>query len=240
MFFINNLPKSLKPKFKFDLIRVGRNNDGGYLLGLNTLKNTKILISLGINDDWSFERHFHEMNRSCKISMFDDKLDLFFLIKKFFFFKYLKLKLDTIKNIYNYIFFVKKKISKKKVNREKFKSIIRNYQKDIFLKIDIEGDEYSLLKEIIFFKNRFNGLIVEFHSVDKNIKIIENFIKEMSFSVTNIHINNFMNFGKYLIPKCIEITLEKKPKILNYSFIKESNLNEKNNIYKKYQTIFFK
>ena len=240
MFFINNLPKSLKPKFKFDLIRVGRNNDGGYLLGLNTLKNTKILISLGIKDDWSFERHFHEMNRSCKISMFDDKLDLFFLIKKFFFLKYLKLKLDTIKNIYNYIFFVKKKISKKKVNREKFKSIIRNYQKDIFLKIDIEGDEYSLLKEIIFFKNRFNGLIVEFHSVDKNIKIIENFIKEMRFSVTNIHINNFMNFGKYLIPKCIEITLEKNPKILNYSSIKESNLNEKNNIYKKYQTIFFR
>ena len=66
MFFINNLPKSLKPKFKFDLIRVGRNNDGGYLLGLNTLKNTKILISLGINDDWSFERHFYEKNNIYK------------------------------------------------------------------------------------------------------------------------------------------------------------------------------
>ena len=62
----------------------------------------------------------------------------------------------------------------------------------------------------------------------------------MNFLVTNIHINNFMSFGKNLIPKCIELTLEKKPKILSYSFIRESDLNEKNNVYKKYQKIFFK
>ena len=240
MFFINNLPKSFKPKFKFDLVRVGRNYDGGYLLGLKTLKNTQTLVSLGINDDWSFEKHFHKLNKCCEIVMFDDQLNLFFLIKKFFNYKYKNLKLRAMMNIFNYLVFFKNKIIKLRINQKKFKSIIRNYKKNVLLKIDIEGDEYLILNEIIFFKNKFNGLIIEFHSADKNLERIKDFVKKMNFYITNIHINNFMGFGKCLIPKCIEITLEKNPKILNYSFINESDLNRKNNIYKKYQKIFFK
>ena len=48
----------LKPKLKYQLQRVGKNNDGGYLVGINTIKQSKVLISYGINDDWSFEKIF--------------------------------------------------------------------------------------------------------------------------------------------------------------------------------------
>ena len=48
MNYLYNLPKSFKPKYNFDLIRLGRNNDGGYLVGENTIKNTENLISIGI------------------------------------------------------------------------------------------------------------------------------------------------------------------------------------------------
>ena len=42
----------LKPKKKYKLIRLGGFNDGGYLVGENSLKNAEILISFGIEDNW--------------------------------------------------------------------------------------------------------------------------------------------------------------------------------------------
>ena len=50
--------KILKPKYNYDLIRIGRDNDGGYLVEKKSFENTECLISLGINDDWSFEEDF--------------------------------------------------------------------------------------------------------------------------------------------------------------------------------------
>ena len=38
------LPKIFKPNNKYDLIRVGSNNDGGYLVEKNSLFETKYLI----------------------------------------------------------------------------------------------------------------------------------------------------------------------------------------------------
>ena len=35
------LPKNFKPKKNYDLIRLGKNNDGGYLVEKNSIKNTK-------------------------------------------------------------------------------------------------------------------------------------------------------------------------------------------------------
>ena len=53
-----SLSKKLKPKFSYNLIRIGNDNDGGYLIDTYSLKKTKELVSLGINDDWSFEKDF--------------------------------------------------------------------------------------------------------------------------------------------------------------------------------------
>ena len=65
-----SLPIEFKPKKNFSLIRLGRNNDGGYLIGNNTIKNTKSLLSLGILDDCSFENDFKKKN-SVEIFCFD-------------------------------------------------------------------------------------------------------------------------------------------------------------------------
>lgn len=52
------LSKYFKPKFSYDLVRIGKNNDGGYLIDFNSFKKSASLLSLGINDDWSFEKDF--------------------------------------------------------------------------------------------------------------------------------------------------------------------------------------
>ena len=65
------LPNYFKPKKKFSLIRLGKNNDGGYLVGKKTILESEILISLGIGDDWSFESDFLKINNQSKIIMYD-------------------------------------------------------------------------------------------------------------------------------------------------------------------------
>ncbi|KAA6350175.1 hypothetical protein EZS27_002441 [termite gut metagenome] len=50
--------KKLHPVHLEDLVRVGRNYDGGYVLSNQQIEKTEILLSFGINDDWSFEADF--------------------------------------------------------------------------------------------------------------------------------------------------------------------------------------
>ena len=47
--------KEFKPKYLYDLLRIGKNNDGGYLVESNSIQTAKSLISFGIGYDWSFE-----------------------------------------------------------------------------------------------------------------------------------------------------------------------------------------
>ena len=53
-----SLPLFLKPKGYYEILRVGPNKDGGYLVGKKSLVNSKYLISFGIFDDWIFEKDF--------------------------------------------------------------------------------------------------------------------------------------------------------------------------------------
>ena len=75
------LPKELKPKHCYNLIRLGKNNDGGYLVEKDSLLNSQALISFGINLDWSFEKDFYYYNK-CKIHCYDHTIKYSF-IKKF-------------------------------------------------------------------------------------------------------------------------------------------------------------
>ena len=45
-----------------DLVRVGRDYDGGYLVSQADIFRSDILLGLGINDDWSFETDFLALN----------------------------------------------------------------------------------------------------------------------------------------------------------------------------------
>jgi len=48
------LTKFLTPYKCEDMLRIGNNSDGGYLVSLKDLINSNILISFGILYDWQF------------------------------------------------------------------------------------------------------------------------------------------------------------------------------------------
>ena len=50
-----------------DLIRVGRAHDGGYVISRRCVEASTLLVGMGINDDWSFERDFQRLNPRARV-----------------------------------------------------------------------------------------------------------------------------------------------------------------------------
>ena len=214
------LPIFFKPKKKYSLIRVGKDFDGGYLVGKNTILKSNILISFGINDDWSFEKDFKNINLEARVLCYDDKPILKYLFKKLiistiFLFSHFNLNkvFILIKNIFCFLK-DKKELTfiKKKISYGDLKEIIKDIKSDsIFLKIDIEGFEYRILEEILFYQKKFTGIIIEFHDIDYHKDLIKNFINKLNLNLVHIHPNNNSLVDYNNDPTCVEITFEKKP-----------------------------
>lgn len=58
---ILNIPPNLSalaPIAGHDLVRLGGNNDGGYVIAKESIDSSNFLIAMGISADWSFEESF--------------------------------------------------------------------------------------------------------------------------------------------------------------------------------------
>lgn len=64
------LPNKFKPNNEYELVRIGSDNDGGYLVEKNSLLASKYLISFGLVLNWSFEKEFFNL-RKCPIDCYD-------------------------------------------------------------------------------------------------------------------------------------------------------------------------
>ena len=69
----------------FDLVRIGRNADGGYLLPRQVLAEINGCLSFGLGAEWSFEQALLELKQS-KISpknivFFDASISVFGIMK---------------------------------------------------------------------------------------------------------------------------------------------------------------
>ena len=233
------IPKYLKPINYEGLIRLGRKNDGGYVVAKQDVLKSKTLISLGINDDWSFEESFFSLNNKIKIYCFDGSVNLRFFYKIMFknaLFLRFSLLVNSIKLIGSFIRFFRKKninfINKhigEFVTNNHHNLNISNYGKDIFLKIDIEGSEYRLLEKISDHQDRIRGLVIEFHDFDLNLKKIASFIKNLKLRPVNINVNNYGEINKKGIPTVIEVSFS-RVKLNSKRQISPSwvNLNQKN------------
>ncbi len=76
------LPKFLNPYKVKNLIRLGKNNDGGYIVNAIDVNNTKNLISLGISFDYSFEEGFLKMNNKTNFRSYDGSVGFKYYRKK--------------------------------------------------------------------------------------------------------------------------------------------------------------
>ena len=225
------LPKIFKPLYEYDLIRVGGDNDGGYVVEKASFLNSKLLISAGLSYDFEFEDQFIKLNKN-NVICFDHTLNF-----KYYFFTWfciflmrivLLKKIKSIKKAFSNMlkpiklnFFLKnKKIILKKIGLglgEKKISLNKLFDEyiftdNIFLKIDIEGDEYRLLSDILNQSKKISSLVIEFHDVDLNLEKVKKFINELELELVHIHPNNQGGSNFIGDPTIIELTFVKSPK----------------------------
>jgi hypothetical protein len=208
-------PKFLKPKRNFLLKRLGKDNDGGYLVDINSLTSANTLISLGINDDWSFELDAQKENKNINIICYDISLSFIFLFKIFvkklvfiFFYGY-KETIRSFANILSYFFFLKKNFVSKKITSNDLIIITKKLQPPFFFKIDIEGSEYRILEDLLKLQNKISGIVIEFHDVDLFHNKIKYFISKFKLELIHIHANN-CNVSWHEA-NTIELTFSKNP-----------------------------
>jgi len=218
------LPNFFSIKQATDLVRIGRDYDGGYLVSKSDIEKTDVLIGLGINDDWSFEEDFLN-EKKVSIYAYDASIN-----KNFF----LKQLIKSAVRIYNLKIFMhwlnvflkyKKFFSLPNVNHiQKFVGLnSKNNQhcafmdvlnlvdsKYIFLKIDIEGSEYRFLHDIIANEDRITGIVIEFHDIDIHLNEIENFLNNFSLNLVHVHANNYAPIrADDDLPLVLELTFSK-------------------------------
>ena len=210
------LQKTFLPKFKTSLIRVGKNNDGGYCVPKKSVINSDLLFSFGLNDDWSFEKDFISRNSKTKVFVFDKSVTITFWVKNFLksiieiisfkktpisIFKFAYLIVDYFiffgnsntkhlkKNVVQRGHITKNEIKSSYINLKEILS--KNQEKNFFLKIDIEGNEYRILQDIVENQKYLEGLVIEFHNSDLMEEKILEFSEQLNLDLVHVHVNNF-------------------------------------------------
>jgi hypothetical protein len=233
-----NLPNFFTFKTANDLIRVGKKNDGGYLVSRSDINMSDVLISLGIGEDWSFEEDLADI-KNIEVFSYDASINQKVFFQRFI--KSLLLSVLLLRNPKKTIHYLRVFLNYKKFWGQpqnhwisKFVGVNTNASnyytlstildstkhKNIFLKIDIEGSEYRLLNTLILNQDRISGLVLEFHDCDLHINSIKTFIENFSLQLVHIHANNFapirLDDG---LPLVLELTFSKYSKVLNETYL---------------------
>ena len=210
-------------------IRIGKNNDGGYVIVDIPDIQYNTLLAGGINGDISFEEHFITKYNGIKCYAFDGTIK--------------KLPKDNTN-----ISFIKKNIGAN--NSDKLTNIhdIINNTNNIFVKMDIEGGEIPWLQSLSNDQmNKFEQIVMEFHKPfsNKEINTFNNLNK--THYLVHFHPNNNCGVTDYkviIMPNVFECTyLHKKyfntlPELNTESIptkLDQKNINWKPDIIINYQ-----
>ena len=169
----------------FDLIRIGRDNDGGYIM-LDDFKSGGIAYSFGISDDVSFDKDI--ASKGYDVFMYDHTIE--------------KLPENNSK-----FHFFKQGISDGKTQDERLKSLEyfisqnnHENQRDMILKMDVEGAEWGFLESVKpETLSQFSQITFEFHGINNPYlhESILNTLKKINKTHQLVHIHG-QNCGHYI------------------------------------------
>lgn len=216
------LPKELRPVECESLIRLGNLSDGGYVVDQYSITSADYILSFGLNDDWSFENDIFLKFKKLSFVYDASVNNMFFLkraLKSSLSFRFTHF-LTTLKKIINYnVFFRKHTHVQKFIGPFDDQSYILPHDifdgmsnKSIFLKIDIEGDEYFILDWILETQGQIRGLVIEFHDVALHMPKILSFFEKFDHTIVNININNYGKLTKSGEASIIEVTTTCQPR----------------------------
>lgn len=227
------LPREFKPEALYDLVRLGRDHDGGYLVEKASIEKAEALVSFGVSDDWSFERSFLS-RKEVPLSAYDPTTtqwlflykawkalgDVLVLRKPFKFF------LRSLRVPFEYRVFFRK-------GRAHYRSMVGRNDRDdtvslktvlskiqlrpLFLKIDIEGTEHEMFDDLIACADQCCGLVVEIHDMRLHRQGILDFLRKYPLTLVHIHPNNYGGVDSLGDPRVCEFTFARSPAAISAS-----------------------
>ena len=219
------LPKFLEPGFEpssaSQLIRLGKKWDGGYVVDQRSVLKASRLVSFGLNNDWSFESAFMKQH-SVPVAIFDHSVSKRIYLRNFIYHSLLDFSpVQAYRNLsafFRYPFFFKgqcqhlrEHVGYSSVPRMvEFKKALQlaghQEAEPIFLKIDTEQWEYTILEDLIKAAPFITGLVIEFHRVDLHISVIKDFIDRFPVPLIYTRANNYGHVNPAKQPLLIECT----------------------------------
>ena len=195
-----SLPSILRPFKCEQLVRLGQDYDGGYIVNRRDVEKSDMLISMGVKDDWSFEMDFSKIN-DCELVSLDKESqvsrdDVFYKGHRQMVYK--NIGLEASEDIIP------------------FDHIINLPTNKIFLKMDVEGEEYKFLDLLIQNSYKFSAICMEFHYLNEanNFNELINFIGKIDHKLVHLHPNN------------CGMALDKNwPHVMELSFTSSDNIN---------------
>jgi hypothetical protein len=238
-----------RPIHLADLVRIGKKNDGGYVIPTLAINSSTSILSLGVNLDWSFEKSFVNLRPGLNILCVDGTTGVGKAFKKAFqkvfdfighmlTFQVKKAKDDLRFLIIPFafvIFFSKYPLLKMMVGNDARNGYIDLYllmtkhfstERKVFLKMDIEGGEYEVLPIHPSLIESIAGMVVEFHLIDKNWSAFQSIMSALmqDYFIAHIHGNNFDGYiPGYAIPKTLEISFVRKDLLESEPIYKETS-----------------
>jgi hypothetical protein len=212
------LPASWKPVDAGGLIRIGSERDGGYIVSKRAVLASKLLIGMGVNDDWQFEDEFRRLG-GARIVCFDHTVNFAFWAR-YYVEQTLRLRWSRLARYFGYRrFFGQPGVEHRRIRigydqpgGVSVAGLMREFgEREIFLKIDIEGSEYRILDEIVAHADRVTSVVMELHDLDLHRERVMRFIDGMKdFAIVFLHANNFGGTDGNGDPLVIEISLVRK------------------------------
>jgi hypothetical protein len=195
-----------------DLIRIGGENDGGYLLP-DDLEGIEYCFSPGVSSVVDFESHLADKN--IKSFLADYSVESAPVQRPDFIFDQKFLGANDTETFFTLSSW-----------KDKY---LRDYASDLLLQMDIEGFEYEvILSTPVDLLNSFRIMIIEFHELDK---LFDPFIYTLykacfhkilkRFHVAHIHPNNCcgsVKRGEIEVPRVMEFTFYNKSRVSRVVF----------------------
>lgn len=215
-------------------IRVGRDYDGGYVLPRNVIERSHTLLSLGVNDDWSFEEAALAINPAMRVTCVDGTTGMKRIatkaLKRFpqmighaLTFQWYKAGRDlscVLKPLGFRRFFSRHELLPLMVGPTDAPGWITlpallgrataGHGDWVLLKVDIEGAEYAALPAAIRGMDRVSALLIEFHHLDREWEAFTHCMRDLMrrFHVAHVHGNNFDPcIPRTRVPQTLEVTL---------------------------------
>lgn len=219
---------ALRPYAWDGLARLGAKEDGGYVVPGQLVARAGALLSFGLSYDWTFERAFRKLNSAAPIHCYDPSISgnsavIYSLTETIR--GVTKRRGDMLKHAFvwmDYRAFFRGDVRhfEQKIARESgggdatiAEAIARlDDARPIFLKMDIEGSEYRVLRDVLTYADDIEVMAIEFHELDLLADRFNALIGDLNkrFRIVHVHGNNFAGLTPEGFPNSLEITFVNK------------------------------